>query len=613
MAAPVTVASDGQPVMPIVAGSAAEPVTDLQQMLRQITGAEFRVLQAIPAGQGAIYVGTASDFPDRNFENITQLGAEGFIIRSDGTNLFLVGNQPLGVQHAVTTFLQKLGARWFFPGKEWEVIPELKTIKGDWNERQSPSFRTQRSIWYGFGAYPKTAADTNVWNLRNRMGGPKPISIGHTWYGINPDRDIQTHPEWFALIKGERKKSKPCFSDPGLIQQLTKYALEQAAGGEKSISMTPADGLGYCECDRCKAVFQGGEPFAAHGSLFAKRPDGVTVNITSETLFNAVNQVARAVAKQYPDVQLACYSYSAYSHPPSFKMEPNVYIQSTTAYQRTPLSGDELLEAWGKLASDLGIRGYWSVYQWDWDNPGPGITRPYNAQSDLKRYREHNVTAFNTEASNNWGPRGLGYYVGANLMWNVDADIKVLVRDFYEKAFGPAAAPMERYYVMWYGKAAQVGLNPGDPEPTWEGKTYIRSDVAGSRESMREAFQYLTEASKAAANDSAVTKRIDHMRMYAYYLYLRLKTWEAVQTKDDEKIIEAVMLETIFGAHLADTNMIHTRALVGKAFHRHFSGQMKLLGTLPKEEVDSWKKLGPPPTHDELEPHWIKAKAELDK
>ena len=38
-----------------------------------------------------------------------------------------------------------------------------------------------------------------------------------------------------------------------------------------------------------------------------------------------------------------------------------------------------------------------------------------------------------------WGPRGIGYYVGARLLWNVEEDPKALVADFYQKAFGPAA------------------------------------------------------------------------------------------------------------------------------------------------------------------------------
>ena len=43
--------------------------------------------------------------------------------------------------------------------------------------------------------------------------------------------------------------------------------------------MTPPDGLGYCECERCLKVCDGGEPCEAHKSVFARRPDGVLINV----------------------------------------------------------------------------------------------------------------------------------------------------------------------------------------------------------------------------------------------------------------------------------------------------------------------------------------------
>ena len=69
-----------------------------------------------------------------------RLGKEGFLLRSDGKNLFVIGKEAAGVQHGVTTLLQSLGCRWFFPGKTWEIVPERKTISGSWDTRQTPDF-----------------------------------------------------------------------------------------------------------------------------------------------------------------------------------------------------------------------------------------------------------------------------------------------------------------------------------------------------------------------------------------------------------------------------------------------------------------------------------------
>ena len=43
-------------------------------------------------------------------------------------------------------------------------------------------------------------------------------------------------------------------------------------------------------------------------------------------------------------------------------------------------------------------------------------------------------------------------------MWDVNAEPKTLIADFYDKAFGPAALPMERYYTRWLGPGDVVRI-----------------------------------------------------------------------------------------------------------------------------------------------------------
>ena len=124
-ATPVTIADAGKARLTIVGGSVKEPVEELSRHLRRIVDAEFKVEKK--AGKaGGLYVGLASDFPELKIDKADELGDEGFLLRTDGANVLLIGNGPLGVQHAVTTFLHKLGCRWFFPGAVWEVVPTRK-------------------------------------------------------------------------------------------------------------------------------------------------------------------------------------------------------------------------------------------------------------------------------------------------------------------------------------------------------------------------------------------------------------------------------------------------------------------------------------------------------
>jgi hypothetical protein len=607
----VIVADAGRPRLTIVPGSVKDGVDELQQVLRRMSGAEFKIA-AEPARTGSLFVGLAADFPALKIDRPDELGAEGFLLKTDGTHVWLIGNKPLGVQHALTTFLHKLGCRWFFPGAVWEVIPQRKTIEVRFDERQVPSFSLGRHIHYGFGAFPPCARDLEDWNRHNRMGGPIPVSMGHTWFGLNPDRDFAAHPEWFALVAGKRKAAKPCYSHPDVIKQGIRHALEMAAGGARLVSLSPPDGLGYCECERCLAVCKGGKTYQKHLSTFARRPDGVEVSVASETVFAFVNAVAAAVAAKYPDVYVGCMAYSAYAHPPSFKPHPNILVQVTTAYRRTDLTLEQQLSLLRERGCQAGLREYFSVYQWDWDaRPPEGRLAPAKMPAAFRNYYENGVRCINAEASNNWAPRGLSYYLSSCLLWDTRADVEALLRDFYASAFGPAADAMKSFYRHWYGSAnLSTSETPGS-------ETGERAEEAMPRDKLRAMFQDLDEAMRLTKDRLDCQARVDHLRMYVHYLVLRQQTLAAGAGKDlvanRKAILDAVRAETQFAGRLTSTNMIHSRPVLGKAFLRRFKQFETILKDVPEAQKPNagWRAIGRPPTHAELEELWSADREQL--
>lgn len=606
-AAPVTLAENGRPLLPIVAGSSDVAVAEVKAHLDRITGGQFQVEQRpadAPRNKPGIFVGKPADFSASSLDpklvkELEQLGPQGIVVVCREGGIFCLGNTDEGVAHAAVTLLRELGCRWFFPGEVWSVIPDRPTLRVDVNLRQRPAFPDQRRIWYGYGMYPQNRTDYEAWCRRNRQGGALHVSIGHTGYGLDFERDFAAHPEWFALVDGRRQPTKPCFSHPAVLQRAIETARKQAAAGAAMISLSPPDGLGYCECPRCRQVFGGAEPQAAHGTLFATRADGVLVNITSENLFRFVNRVAEALAEDYPDVLLGCYAYSAYSHPPSFVLHKNVYLQTTTSYRRTPLSLEEQLAQFGERTARLGIREYFSVYQWDWDDADPGRLRPAAMVRDLRFYHRCGVTAINAEASNNWGPRGLGYYVAAQGMWDPHLDVPAIVEEFLELAFGPAAEPMRRYYQRWYG---DLSLRPDDLAA--ETQPSKAPPPSRSREALAAAFADLDEAARRTADSPACRARVDQLRMYWHFLWLRHQLHEAHRRQDREAIRAGVRAETVFGGRLADTNLVHARPLLGKAFPRRFRLQMDALEGVSEVELATWRQLGQPPTAEELQALW---------
>src|SRR4029078_3329012 len=97
---------------------------------------------------------------------------------------------------------------------------------------------------------------------------------------------------------------------------------------------------------------------------------------------------------------------------------------------------------------------------WDCDRRpgGNGANVPY-LRTQIARYASIGAVSLDCESGDNWGVHARGYYLANKLMWDPKADADAILADFYEKAFGPAAAPMKRYYERFH-PGARPPLRP---------------------------------------------------------------------------------------------------------------------------------------------------------
>jgi hypothetical protein len=77
-------------------------------------------------------------------------------------------------------------------------------------------------------------------------------------------------------------------------------------------------------------------------------------------------------------------------------------------------------------------------------------------------------------------------------------------------------------------------------------------------------------------------ERVDQLRLYAHYLFLRTRLADTARARDWDKVREAVRDETVFGARLMNTNLVHSRPLVGKEFYRRFLPYREYLEGTPE-------------------------------
>ena len=404
----------------------------LVKYLEKITGVRCQIVSDVSdAPQGSrIFVGADGD-PVKLFPELDKADAHGFLLATkpgskETTNLYLIGASGTGTLYAVWFFLMNYAdLRIVMPGEIGEVYPKLDRLE---IPRQlylfnpGPDFLLR--IWSGQGGFDPTAwlAD---------YGETRRFEYHHNMWRIYDVRRFgKTHPEFYPVVEGrpmipdpdKRSGWQPTFSEPSVVRRAIEYADERFTERPDliSISLSVNDGLGYSEVDMRK------------GKLL---PDG-RVSI-SDIYYRYVNAVARGIRKRWPGKYVAFFPYNLVEIPPDFKLEDNVILFLLNEPKTT-------YEMWKGKVKHIG------VYQWlygiGWVIPNHW---PHAMQDYLRWVYAHGGRAFKGEAYVAWAQGGPKMWVLNNLLWNVDADVETLLRDYYDHAYGEEAAPaMARYFAQ---------------------------------------------------------------------------------------------------------------------------------------------------------------------
>lgn len=565
--AETVILSNGEPACAITiavdASSAeAELAGELSYWLEQIGGRPFSVSrQANPEGIVlGLWTNWAAVAPP---EAAPAHHPEAYRLLSDGTRLWLLGRDNLGLQHAVYGFLHELGCRWYFPDPVWTVITRRTDLAVAVDVNTWPAFAYRR-IWYGWGPRTKKLAeDYHRWLRHNRQLGHFVVDCGHAYERYIRPREFEQHPEWFSLVDGKRTPRQLCVSNPEVQERMITGVLElfKRHPERNMASVEPNDGPGYCECEGCRAI---GSP--------------------SDQVFFLANTVARALRAHYPDKWVGLYAYAGHSDPPRFPLEPNVYVKVTTGFRYTKLSFEEQVKRFRELGAKVGVYDYFSVYPWDWDMPGAAKAgRLWDLAAAIRQYHQLELFTYDAESSCNWGPNGPGYWVAAQLMWDPSLEPEELVADFCQRAFGNAAPAMKRMYSRW-----------------WRGERF-------SGRSLKLALLDLEEAYRAES-DPAVVARLDRVAMYLHWLRLwweynrsaRWNQWGRIVTAEPEEILARARAVIGYTRRIMDTGLVHAYPAL---YSEWLKSRFVALGKLPSFDwkvITEWTKDESIPTPDEV-------------
>ncbi len=416
----------------------------LVEYVHRATGATLPIVaeskQPRPAGV-PIYVGPCVG-SRQLLGDLKKLDADGFLIRAmQPAAIAIAGPSDWGTEFGVDEFLERyLGVRWLLPGPQGDDVPQRSTIDVPVGEvRQQPTFFSRL-----FSGLRGTAQVE--WARRNRMHGR--VEFHHNLQRLfAPSRYVKTHPDFFPIRKGERffpptdttHGWQPCFSAPGLADEAIRTICDFFAQHPEatSYSLGAADSSGYCECPQCRAHEPTEKNFLGLRNM-------------SDLYYGWCNRVVEGVLKQYPDKYFGCLAYSEVAQAPTkVKVHPRLIPYLT--YDRMKWI-EPALEAEGQAVTRqwLGVSPVLGWYDYIYGSPYCLPRVWFHKMGEYYRFGSaHGVRALYAEAYPNWG-EGPKLYVSLKLQWDPQQKVDELLRDWYRRAVGPAAADdLAAYYAHW--------------------------------------------------------------------------------------------------------------------------------------------------------------------
>lgn len=431
-------------------------------------------------------------------EEKTELGDEGFIIRTDGDKLYIIGGKR-GVLYGVYTFLEEYCDVRFYT-RDFERIPEKTTLEIPVIEtnKQLPGFAYRNSCWYS-----QNTAEISVKRKMNgghcKEGGEFPEELGGSeeYYGGF------CHTIAFLAETGDFWH-QPCLTDENIyntvVKNIRKIMTEYPHA--KVISITQNDGIsGQCKCDKCRAINE-------------KEGSEAGTNIWF------VNKIAEELEQEYPEVMFDTFAYNFTRIPPKYiRPRHNVVIRfctinscfrhafnecgETPGYEPTGSSLADYMREWHKISDHLAV---WN-YNTNFTNSVVVYPNIDAMRKNARFFKETGVESVFEQgciARPNGEFGELKGYLNAKLLWNPmmsEEEYKAIINEFVTDFYGEAAPFILQFINLSLEASADGHMNVYFDDPTLIGYCKDGKDIADGRHLYIERANEMFDKA-----ESAVTK-----------------------------------------------------------------------------------------------------------
>ncbi|MBE6570435.1 MAG: DUF4838 domain-containing protein [Ruminococcaceae bacterium] len=511
---------------------------ELSSYLKKISGAELPVFtDDTPVSDHEICIGYTNRLTG---EDYSSLGDEGYIIRTAGDRLFLLGSGVRGALYCVYTFLEKFCNCRFYTN-DFERVPAADSIVLDNIDlREVPFFAYRNSYWYDqsgeFISAKLKINDTFRHALTDRVGGGLGYAGGfvHTLEALS-EKDTETA----AVL---------CLCDEEIYQTVLANAKKTLRNNPSSkiISISQSDGnSGGCTCEKCLAVN-------------AEEQSGMG------TMLRFVNRIQADIREEFPGVHVDTIAYQYTIKPPVItKPDPDVVIRLCTndCGHRHPFAtvspelawGNDTifydtLKAWSKLANHLYVWDYivnFAVYSaahpnFDtlWEN-----IRLFAENKAIGVFEQGNIESPDGEFG------ALKGYLIARLLWNPmmsKEDYRHYMREFLDDYYGDAGKWMQEF--IDYSLECSVHSNFGAFHIYSNDYLFVPgtgSVLEGEKTFLAHANELFDNAEKAVEDDplSYAHVRQSRIQLYIYHFYLLRKMADGMKPSPEKAVINAEIVQ----------------------------------------------------------------------
>ncbi|MBE2203835.1 MAG: DUF4838 domain-containing protein [Chthoniobacterales bacterium] len=492
------------------------------------------------------------------------------------------GETPAGISGGLYKILEDWGNRWVLPGPLGEVIPKHNALSLPLGTNI-----VQIGSDTGFGAY---SPESMEWVQRNRLLQATWLPCFHYWrYGVEPDKYFASHPEYYALVDGERKPTQVETTNPEVIRLKVEHAKKffRANPHARTYPMDPEDNGEFSESPESLAI----------------DPPGTTSK--TDRVVNFANAVLQGFREEFPAKSVGFYSYFKHSLPPvREKVDPSMTVGVTrfgyctlrmtpTPNTPSPEKFETLVRDWLKLTPN--------VYVYEYNPPSWGGALPFPNYLDMaesmRRLHKMGVRGFYSDSTHIEHAPGvfINSYLRRRMMVDPKQDPQALLEDFTRSFFGPAAQAMRDYYET----LAQVTSSYKDPARPNLGVSIYRLEEIFPRDLVARATKKLDHALKTPGLDEMQRKRIEYVKLGHDYLvhYLaaidaaKAGNYEAAKTAFDKTFRQIALQERVSPSKFDDTRtrMEAARSTTLATYFPKEQGMItdwKILGPIPRKELD---------------------------